>query len=137
MRRKEAQNPRESTPTDPKQTNIGIGTLSVIQRKKTRQFRRKHEEKAHKMFFGANKPQMTHAEMRKIKGGLMDLFKTEVNSIMREFKQRTGDSEDWQTCERACEEPLHLFRSHVLNILKRDEKTMCGFRKVNPIMQTA
>jgi hypothetical protein len=56
--------------------------------KRKREFRRKHEEHSDKMSLGANMPQMTQAEIWKIKVGVVDLFKTEFNPVMREFKPR-------------------------------------------------
>jgi hypothetical protein len=91
MQRKKTQNPRESIPTDPKQTSIGIGTRGAIQKERQREFRREHEKYSNKMSLGVNKPHMTQTEIRKIKIRLADLFKTEVNLIMREFKPRTDD----------------------------------------------
>jgi hypothetical protein len=38
---------------------------------------------------------MTQAEMWKVKVGPVELFKTEINPIMREFKPRTNDSNEW------------------------------------------
>jgi hypothetical protein len=59
-----------------------------------RKFSRKHEEHSDEMSPRANMPQITQAEMRKVKVGLADLFKTEINSIIREFKPRIDDGED-------------------------------------------
>jgi hypothetical protein len=102
-----------------------------------RRFKRKHEEHNEKKSIRVNAPQMIQAEMSKVKVGLANLFKTEINQIMREFKPRTDNSEDWQAFEGAYEEALHLLRLHVVKALKRDEKKMCRFRKVNPRMQKA
>jgi hypothetical protein len=73
--------------------------------------------------------------MRKVEVGLTDLFKTEINPIIREFTPRTDNWEDWQTFEEAYEEVLHFPRLHLVKTLKPDEKRMYGFRKVNPRMQ--
>jgi hypothetical protein len=89
------------------------------------------------MSLGINLSQMTQAEMRKVKIGLANLFKTEVNPIMREFKPRTDDWEDWQAFERASEEMLDFLRFHIVKTLKRDEKNIYSFRKVSPRMQKA
>jgi hypothetical protein len=89
------------------------------------------------MSLGLNVPQMTQAKMRKVKLGLADLFKTEINPIMREFKSSSGDWEDWHLFEGAYEEALHFLRLHVMNILKHDENRMSRLKKVNPRMQKA
>jgi hypothetical protein len=56
-----------------------------------REFKRKHEEYSENMSLGVNMPQMTQAEMRKVKIGLANLSKTEVNLILGEFKPKTDD----------------------------------------------
>jgi hypothetical protein len=89
------------------------------------------------MSIGVNTGQMTQAEMRKVKVGPTDLFKTKVNPIMREFKPRTDDWEDWRAFERAYEEALDFLRLHIVNTLKRDEKKIYSLRKVSPRMQKA
>jgi hypothetical protein len=60
--------------------------------------------------------------MRKVKVGLTNLFKTEFNLIMREFKPRIEDWEDWQACEEIYEETGYLLRVDIVKTLKRDEK---------------
>jgi hypothetical protein len=82
-------------------------------------------------------PQIIQARTWKVKVGLADFFKTEINFIKREFKPRTDDLEDWQAFERAYEEALHFLRLNVVKTLNRDEKMIYGFRKVNPRMQKA
>jgi hypothetical protein len=56
-----------------------------------REFRRKRTEYKDKMSLGVNMSQMTQTKMRKVKVGLADLFKIEINPIIRQFKPRTGD----------------------------------------------
>jgi hypothetical protein len=60
-------------------------------KERKRKFRRKHKEHSDKMSLEVSMPQMTQEEMLKIKVRLADLFKTEINLIMREFKSRTVD----------------------------------------------
>jgi hypothetical protein len=98
-------------------------------------FRRKHEEPRGKMSLGGNMPQITQAEMQKVKIWRADLSKTGINLIMRELKPRTDDWEDWHAFKGICEEALHFLCLHVVTTLKRDEKKMCGFRKVNLRLQ--
>jgi hypothetical protein len=75
--------------------------------------------------------------MRKVKQGLMELFKTVINPMMKELKPRTGKWKDWLAFKGAYEEALHLIRLHVTKALKRKEKRLYGFRRVNPKMQKA
>jgi hypothetical protein len=75
--------------------------------------------------------------MWKVKIGLVDFLKTEINLMMREFKPRTDEWEDRQAFEGAYEEVLPILRPHVVKTLKRDERKMHGFRKVNSRIQRA
>jgi hypothetical protein len=75
---------------------------------------------------------MSRAEMRRVKKGLVDLFKTEINPIMKEFEPRSDDWDDWLVFEGDYEEALHLIRLHIMRALKRDEKQLHGPRKINP-----
>jgi hypothetical protein len=81
-------NPLQSTPN--RQILKSERAVQYKEERK-REFRRKCEEHSDKMSLGVNMPQMTQVEMREVKIGLMDLFKTEINPIMREFKPRTDD----------------------------------------------
>jgi hypothetical protein len=47
---------------------------------------------------------MSHVEMRKVRKGLVHLFKTETKARMNEFKPRSNDWEEWMVFEGACEE---------------------------------
>jgi hypothetical protein len=94
MRKRKIQNPRESTPTDSNRQVLELERAVQYKKERKREFRRKHEEHSDKMSLEVNMPQMTQAEMRKVKVGLADLFKTEINPITREFKTRTDDWED-------------------------------------------
>jgi hypothetical protein len=78
---------------------------------------------------------MTQAEIRKVKVGLADLFKANINSIVREFKLGIDDWEHWQVFERAYKEALHLLRLHVVKTFKSNEKTIYDIRKFNRRMQ--
>jgi hypothetical protein len=95
MRIKKTQSLCESAPTDPKQASIGIEMHGAIERRKKKEFRRKRENHIGKISLGVNLPQMTQGKTPKVKIELANLFKTEINHIMREFKLRTDDWEDW------------------------------------------
>jgi hypothetical protein len=99
---------------------------------KKREFRRKHEENSDKISFRVNVPQMTRAKTRKVKVGLVDLFKTEINPIISELKPRIDNWENWQIFEKTYEEALHLLRVHAVKSLKRNENKIYRFTKVNP-----
>jgi hypothetical protein len=100
-----------------------------------REFRQKHKEHSDTMSLGVNMPQMTQTEMRKVKVGLADVFKTEINPIMGEVIPRTDDREECQVFEGPYEEALHLLHLHIVNTLRRLETKMYCFKKVNPRIQ--
>jgi hypothetical protein len=82
-------------------------------------------------------PKLSQGEMRKVKQGLVDLFKTVINPIMKEFKPRPEKWIDWLAFEGVYEKALHLIRLHVMKALKRKVDGLYGFRRVNPKMQRA
>jgi hypothetical protein len=62
---------------------------------------------------------MSKTEMRKVREGLTDLFKTMINPLMKEFQPKEGDWEGWQAAERAYEEAMHLLALHIMKALNR------------------
>jgi hypothetical protein len=60
-----------------------------------REFRRKREGHYDNIARGVNIPEMSQAEMRKVKKGLVNLFKVEINPMTEEFEARSDDYEDW------------------------------------------
>jgi hypothetical protein len=97
----------------------------------------KREEHCRNTAQGVNSPQMSQAERRKVKEGRVDLFKTQINPLMKEFQHKPDDWEDWQAFERAYQEAMHLLRLHIMMALNRKSETMYGQRRVNPLIQTA
>jgi hypothetical protein len=97
VRRCEVKRPRtRANPLQPTPDRQALESEHVVRYKeqRKREFRRKHEEYSDKMSLGVKMPRMTQAEMGKVKTGLANLFKTEINSIMREFKSRADDWKD-------------------------------------------
>jgi hypothetical protein len=56
-----------------------------------RYFKRKGEEPRNDRSRGVNIPQMSQLEMRKVREGLLELFRTLVNSMMKELQARAKD----------------------------------------------
>jgi hypothetical protein len=54
-------------------------------------FKRKREEHYDNTARGVNIPQISRAKMRRVKKGFVDLFKTEINPIMKEFVPKSND----------------------------------------------
>jgi hypothetical protein len=107
------------------------------QEQRRREFRQKLEMHDDKTLMRVNMPQLSQSEMRKVKKGLMDLFKTVINPTMKELKPRTSKWKDWLAFKGAYEEALHLILLHVTKALKRKEKGLYDFRRINPKMQKA
>jgi hypothetical protein len=91
-----------------------------------REFRRKWEERCRNTAQAVIISEMSPAEMQKVKEGLVDLFKTEINSLMKEFPLTPNDRENWLAFEGAYEEAMHRLRLHIMRALKRKSETMYG-----------
>jgi hypothetical protein len=76
-------------------------------------------------------------EMRKVRDGLMELFRTVINPMMKEFQPEEGVWDDWLAFEGAYEEAMHLLRLHIIKALKRNPATLSGDRRINPVAQKA
>jgi hypothetical protein len=75
--------------------------------------------------------------MRKVREGLMYLFKTITNPMMSEFQPREGNRDDWMVFEGAYEEAMHVLRLHIVKTLKRNPTTLYGERRINSAVQKA
>jgi hypothetical protein len=100
-----------------------------VQRKK--EFRRKLEEHCRDTAHGVNIPQLSQAEMRKIREGLVELFMTIINPMLKELQPEDDDYNDWLAFEVAYKETMHILRLDILKSLKRDPKTLYGERRIN------
>jgi hypothetical protein len=100
-----------------------------------REFRRKLLEHRSNTALGVNIPQLSQKEMQMVREGLIDLFKTIINLMMKEFQRETTDWDDWQAFEGAYEEAMHLLRMHIIKAVKRNPATLHGERKINPTVQ--
>jgi hypothetical protein len=86
-------NPLQLTPNRQELESERVGRYKEERKRK---FIRKHEQHSEKRFLRVTMPEMTRAEMGKAKVGLPDMFKTEINPIIREFKPKADDLEDWE-----------------------------------------
>jgi hypothetical protein len=73
--------------------------------------------------------------MRKIKTGLEDLIKYEINPLMTEFQPDPGDWNGWCAFESSYEESMHKIRIHILQALNRDTRKLYGVQQVNARLQ--
>jgi hypothetical protein len=95
------------------------------------QFRRKIDEYLRQMERGVNIPRLNKEQMQKIKTGLEDLFKYEINSFMTELQPDPGDWDGWCAFEGAYEESMHKIRIHILQALNRGTRKLYGVQQVN------
>jgi hypothetical protein len=75
--------------------------------------------------------------MRKIKTGLEDLFKCDINPLMTKFQPDLGDWDGWCAFEGAYEESMHKIRIHIFQALNRDTRKLYGVQQVNAQLQAA
>jgi hypothetical protein len=101
------------------------------------QFKRKRDEYLRRMERGVNIPRLNKEQMRKIKTGLEDLIKYEINPLMTEFQSDPGDWDGWCAFEDAYEESMHKVRIHILQALNRDTRKLDGIQQVNARLQAA
>jgi hypothetical protein len=75
--------------------------------------------------------------MRKIKTGLEDLIKHDINPLMIELQPDPGDWDGWCAFEGAYEESMHKIRIHILQALNRDTRKLYMVQQVNAQFQAA
>jgi hypothetical protein len=130
---------RRSNPlqTSPNRQEIESERQVQHRDRRKKEFRRKRAEHCRNVSQGVNIPQMSQSEMRKVKEGLVDLFKMEINPMMKELQPKPDDWDDWLAFEGAYEEAMHLLRVHIMKALKKKPETMYGQRRINPLIQKA
>jgi hypothetical protein len=101
------------------------------------QFIRKRDEYLRQMERGINIPRLNKEQMWKIKTGLDDLFKHEIDSFMTELESDPGDWDGWCALEGAYEESMHKIRIHILQGLNRDTRKLYEVQQVNGRLQAA
>jgi hypothetical protein len=111
--------------------------LTEYREQKKREFKQKCEEHCSNTMRGVNISQMSQVEMRKVREGLADLFKTMINLLIKEFQLKRNDWESWQAFKEAYEEAIHLLRLHIMKAVNRKAETMYGQRRVSPQIQKA
>jgi hypothetical protein len=81
-------NPFEAAPDKQK---VESERMKAYREPSKRDFRRKREEPRNNRSRGVNIPQMSQFEMRKVREGLLEVFRTLLNSMMKEFQPRAKD----------------------------------------------
>jgi hypothetical protein len=116
----------EALPEEPRSIAVADN-----KQKRIREFKQKLQEHRENTAKGVNIPQINKAEMKKIRERLIDLFKNDLNPLLKEFQPEPDNFDEWQAFEGAYEECLHLIRRHIMKALDRDEKRLYGTRKMN------
>jgi hypothetical protein len=96
---------------------------------------RKRDEYLRQMERGINIPRLNKEQMWKIKTGLEDLFKHEINPLVTEFQPDPRDWDGWCAFEGAYEESMHKIRIYILQALNRDTRKLYGVQQVNARLQ--
>jgi hypothetical protein len=104
---------------------------------KCNEFIKRKEQYERLVSRGVNIPQLNAEQMRKVKVGLSDLFRGELNPILEQMMPRTEDHQEWLGFEGAYEECLHRIREHIIMAIGRDPKLLYGEKRLNPRLQKA
>jgi hypothetical protein len=67
-----------------------------------------------------NIPQLNAYQMHRVKEGLSDLFRGELNPILEEAMPRTDEHGEWAEFQGTYEECMHRIREHILLAIGRD-----------------
>jgi hypothetical protein len=75
--------------------------------------------------------------MRKIKTGLEDLLKYDIDPVMTELQPNPGHWHAWCAFDGADEKSMHKIRIHILQALNRDTRKLYGVQQMNARLQAA
>jgi hypothetical protein len=104
---------------------------------KCNEFIKKKEQYERLVSRGVNIPQLNAEQMRRVKEGLSDLFRGELNPILEQMIPRTDDHQEWLGFEGAYEECMHRIRVHIILAIGRDPDRLYGEKRLNPKLQKA
>jgi hypothetical protein len=144
----EADRPRPRTQARQEGPHLRIEAGRIVQRDEEEQaavdregrraqFIRKRDEYLRQIERGVNIPRLNKEQMRKIKMGLEDLFKYEIDPLVTEFQPDPGDWDGWCVFEGIYEESMHKIRIYILKALNRDTRKLYGVQQVNARLQEA
>jgi hypothetical protein len=74
---------------------------------KCSEFIKKKEQYGRLVSRGVNIPQLNAEQMRRVKEGLSDLFRGELNPILEQMMPKTEEHQEWLGFEGAYEECMH------------------------------
>jgi hypothetical protein len=128
--------------------SLPIHPAFVVQRQEARraefeaiaeceEFLRKKEHSERHISQGVNIPQLNADQMRRVKEGLSDLLKGELNPLSTRMMPRTDNHSEWIASEGADEESVHGIREHLILAIGRDLRRLHGERRLNVSLQVA
>jgi hypothetical protein len=84
-----------------------------------------------------NIPQLNAYQMCRVKAGLSDSFRGELNPVLEEMMPRTDEHGEWAGFEGTYEQCKHRIREHILLAIGRNLNCRYGERRLNPKLQAA
>jgi hypothetical protein len=75
--------------------------------------------------------------MRKVKEGLSDMLRGELNPLLEQMMRRTEGHEEWVGFDGVYEEYMHRIRERILLAIGRDLSRLYGEKRLNPKAQAA
>jgi hypothetical protein len=107
----------------------------VDRERRRTQFIRKRDEHLRQIEPEVNIPRLNKEQMRKIKMGLKDLFKHEINSLVTEPQPDPGDRDGWCPFKGEYAELMRKIRIDIVQALNRHTRKLYEVQQVNMPLQ--
>jgi hypothetical protein len=104
-------------------------------REKGAEFIRKKEQYDRTISRGVNISQLNAYHMCRVKAGLSDLFRGDLNPVLEEMMSRMDEHGEWAEIEGTYEQCRHRIREHIFLAIRRDSNRRHGEIRLNPNLQ--